>query len=434
MKVLLVKPSFPYPYSRGEFTYNRIFPPLDLVNCAAVLESAGHKVKILDAHALRIKPEKIKKSAGGFDKIFITSSALDRWQCPNIDISPFLDAVNYLREANNELYITGYHGTAEPEAILQTTKARAVILGEPEYSVLDICSKNDLSSARGICYKDGDKVVMTAKQEPVKMNKLPVPAFHLLDFNRYSYEILGRRLSLFEISRGCRFNCSFCNKVMYGDGLRVKSKEQIMLEVSTAVEKYRVESAYFMDLDFLSDKKTAEELCDYLIEKEYKFQWACQARADLLDEAMLGKMQNSGCRIIHLGVESGTQGLLDGINKGITVEKMKKAVRMCKEAGIKTLAFYLFGLPDETKAHRKKAFSFMRELDTDFISLHRVIPYKGSRIKQTDYQCQEDIDRFIRGAMLRYYLRPSYLFRLSPFVLSRGLKLLWGRINSLLKP
>ncbi|MCK5084023.1 MAG: hypothetical protein KAR31_14030, partial [Candidatus Omnitrophica bacterium] len=93
MNILLVKPFWPYPYSKGEHTYNRMWLPLSLANCAALLEGQGNKVEILDAHSLRIKPGDIKSHLNGFDKIFITSSSLDRWQCPNIDIEPFLETI-----------------------------------------------------------------------------------------------------------------------------------------------------------------------------------------------------------------------------------------------------------------------------------------------------------------------------------------------------
>jgi len=431
MKVLLVKPKFPYPYSKGEYTYNRFFPPLALANCAALLEEVGCEVKILDVGAQMVRPHKMKQIAKDFDKIFITSSSLDKWQCPNIDITPFLDTVRVIKEVNNEVYLIGYHGTVEPKAILRKTEARAVIIGEPEYVVRDICKSTELASVKGICYKDGKGVVITKAQEQVDLKKLPIPAFHLLDFSRYSYEILGRRLSLFEISRGCRFKCSFCNKVMYGEGVRTKSKEQIFREISLAVEKYKVKTAYFMDLDFLSDKKIAVEFCDYLIKKKYKLKWVCQTRPDLLDIEILKKMKEAGCRIVHLGVEAGSQELLDSINKGITVDQIKSAFKMCKRVGLLTLAFCLFGFPGETDAQRRKAFNFIKELDPDFVSFHKLIFYKGCTIGNAEDQNHKEIDRFIAKAMLEYYLRPIYLFKLNLYTIYCGLRLMWGRIRSL---
>jgi len=78
---------------------------LSLANCAALLEKEGHKVKILDAHAQRMCPIQVSRFACNFDKVFVTSSSLDKWQCPNIDINPFIETVQHLRETNNEIYV-----------------------------------------------------------------------------------------------------------------------------------------------------------------------------------------------------------------------------------------------------------------------------------------------------------------------------------------
>lgn len=431
MNILLIKPYWPYPYSKGEYTYNRIWPPLSLANCAALLEKEGHNVKILDAHAFRIVPNKVADFIKDYEKIFITSSSLDRWQCPNIDIRPFLETVRCIRQLTEEIYVIGYHGTAEPEKILNLTKAKAVIKGEPEYTVLEICQGTTLYEIKGISFNDNGKVISTPLRKQFDLKSLPVPSFHLLNFKRYYYEIMGKCFALFEISRGCHYKCRFCNKLMYGEGVRTKSKEQVLEEVTLAVEKYNVKTGYFIDLDFLSNRKIAEELCTYLINKDYKFKWTCQTRPDLLDIEILEKMKRAGCQIIHLGIESTSQNLLDYLNKDITADKVKRAVNLCKKVGMKTLGFYLFGLPGETYRDREKIYNFIKELDTDFISLHKISHFKGTAIFQNEIKLDENIDRFIRRSLIKYYLRPSYLYRLNPIIALGGFRLFLGQIRAL---
>lgn len=431
MKILLIKPSWPYPYSKGDYTYNRIWPPLSLANCAALLEKEGHKVKILDAHARRIVPEKIAGFIKGYDKVFITSSSLDKWQCPNIDINPFLETARYAKRVSEEVYIIGYHGTAEPQKILRLTRAKAVIRGEPEYTVAEICRNEDLFKIEGISFVNNGNFISTPQGPPIDLKALPMPAYHLLDINSYFYEILGKNFALFEISRGCRFMCKFCNKVMYGKGLRLKSREQIFKEVTQAIEKYNVRTAYFIDLDFLSDREMAEGLCDYLIKKKYRFKWACQTRPDLLDAEIIKKMKAAGCKIIHMGVETGIQELLNYVNKNITVEKIEKAVQLCREAGMETLAFFLLGLPGETSADREEMLKFAKNLNPNFASFHRATPYKGSDLYQDNIGRDESVDKFIRKALVEFYLRPSYLRKLNLSAGLYGFRLFCGRIGSL---
>lgn len=432
MNILLLRPSYPYPYSKSEYTYNRIWPPLSLANCAALLEQEGHKVMILDAHAQRIAPKRIAGFIKGYDRIFITSSSLDKWQCPNINISPFLETVRYIQKSTEEIYIVGYHGTVEPEKILDLTGAKAAIRGEPEYTVLEICQDNELSGIKSISFKKEGRIISTPQRELLNLRNLPSPSFHLLDFRRYFYEILGRNFALFEISRGCKFRCRFCNKVMYGEGVRTKSKEQIFEEVTLAIEKYNVKTGYFIDLDFLSNRKIVEELCGYLIKKKYDFKWTCQTRPNLLDIAILRKMKTAGCQLIHLGIETGLPEFFNYLNKNVDIDKIKKAIILCKKVDIKTLGFFLFGLPGETEEDKRKSLDFIKEINTDFVSFHKLYPYKGTEIFQDNFEFDAaDLDKFMRKALIKYYLRPSYLWRLNPTTILASLRLFYGRIKIL---
>lgn len=428
MKILLIKSYWPYPYSRGDSTYNRIWPPLCLLNCAAILENKGFKVDILDAHMRRIKPYKVADYIEGYDKVFVTSSSLDRWQCPNIDISYFLETVRNIRQFTDEIYVMGYHGTVDPENIIEETGAKAVIRGEPEHAVLDICRNNELSEVKGILFKEGRDYVFTAERPALDLKELPVPAFHLLNFKKYFYEIIGGNFALFEISRGCQFNCRFCNKVMYGQGVRFKSQEQIFQELVSAIEKYNVKTGYFIDLDFISCRSIIESICEYLIKKRFKFIWTCQARADSLDIKILRQMKKAGCKMIHLGIETERQESLDYFNKKMTVDKIERAVKLCKEVNMKVFAFILFGLSAETEDDRIKTVNFVKALNPDFVSFHSIIAYKGSGFNEDNLACNLKIDKFIRMAFLKYYLRPGYLARLKAGIALNSFRLICGRI------
>ena len=430
-RILLVKPYWPYPYGKGEHTYNRIWPPLSLANCAAILEKQGDNVDILDAHALRIKPKDIKSHVKGFDKIFITSSSLDKWQCPNIDIAPFLETARHIRGLTDELYVMGYHGTVDIEGILNKTQAKAVIRGTPEYIVADICQNKDLSEIEGVSFCSNGKIVSNPDGGNFDLKNLPVPAFHLLDAKRYSYEILGKDFAIFEMGRGCNYGCKFCNKIMYGARLRTKSKEQVCEELRFAIEECGVTTGYFMDLEFLAYKGLVRDVCDFLIVKKYHFTWCCQTRADSLDRETLNKMKKAGCKLIHIGAESGVQKLLDLVGKNTTEQKLVEGIEMCKDAGIKTLAFFLFGFMGETATDREAIFQFAKKLDTNFVSFHKVYPYEHSDVYLPNINSNKEIDTYIRKIYFKYYLRFSYLRKENIGVLFRGIKLFLGRLITL---
>jgi len=432
MKILLLKPSWPYPYTKNEYTYNRIWPPLELANCAAILEKNGFEAAITDAHALRLSLKDLGRCAKSFDKIFVTSSSRDRWQCPNLDISPFINATNQLTNIAKEVYVMGYHGTVAPHDILKATNAKAVIRGEPEKTVLDICSRRNLSEVKGVSFLKDGVLVSTSERELLDLAEVPIPAFHLLNFKLYFHEILGRNLSLFEINRGCHFRCAFCNKVMYGDGVRSKSLEQIQLEIEKAVECYGVKTGCFIDLDFLAKRETAIRLCEFLMRKRYKFTWTCSTRADLLDRDILSAMKDAGCRLIKMGVESGNENQLNTVNKSLNLKVINSAFQLCRSIGIKTLAFFIFGFPSEGRADREKTLTFSKNLNSDFVSFHKLIFYKGSLLPDDrGKDSTEGIEKFIRKAYVSYYFRISYLFKVSFSTYWMCFKLFLGRIFSL---
>jgi radical SAM superfamily enzyme YgiQ (UPF0313 family) len=432
MNILLINPSWPYPYGKGEHTYNRIWPPLSLANCASLLENDGHTVNILDAHALRIHASHLKKHVKGFDKIFITSSTLDKWICPNIHITPFLEAVRHIRTVNPSVFIMGYHGTSNPESILKQTKAQAILLGEPELSIRKICRDIPYDQIINIAYYQGKHFICQRSDTPLNLEELPVPAYHLLNISQYAYEVLGNRFMLFETSRGCKHNCQFCSKIMAGNTLRYKTFHQIQNELTAAIEKYHVRYGYFIDLDFLSRESLAHQICDFLIQQGYPFNWCCQTRPDTLNLELLKKMKQAGCQLIHLGIESGLQKFLDLTHKNITVQNSERAVALCKQADIITLGFYVFGFKGETELDREKTFQFAKRLNTNFISFHKVHPYtQNSEIYLQNLQNDSKIDSFIRKKLLLYYLRYSYLRNLNFCTAIKCFKLFVGRLFSL---
>jgi radical SAM superfamily enzyme YgiQ (UPF0313 family) len=431
MKMLLIKPCWPYPYGKGEHTYNRIWPPLSLANCAAILERHGHTVKILDAHAQRIKPHQIKAHVPGFDKVFITSSSLDRWQCPNIDSTPFIETVLKIREMTDEMYVMGYHGTVDPVGMLNKTRAKAVIRGGPEYVVSDIAQNRDFSRIDGITYQDNGNVISNPDRKDFDLTNFPVPAFHLLDMKRYFYEILGDHFCLFELGRGCNFGCKFCNRIMYEPKLRTKSKQQVRNEIKVAVEDHGVRTGYFMDLEFLAYKPLVRDLCEFLIERNYDFKWCCQTRADSVDRDILDIMKKAGCELIHIGVESGIQKYLDMSGKNTTEKKLIAGMSLCKQAGIKTLAFFMFGFRGETPEDRERIFAFAKKLKPNFASFHKVYPYLKSDMYSENRDINKDIDNYVRKAFLRYYLRFEYIRQENILTLMRSLKLFLGRLVTL---
>lgn len=446
MKVLLVNPCQVDLVQKKGRIYARRWTPLDLATTAAVLEREGVQADIVDGNAETLGPEAVAKRAKGYDKIFVTSTSLDRWQCPHLDLGPFLKTVEALRPMADELYVLGSHGTVKPAEMLEETHATGIVRGEPETTVLELASGASLSSVKGVTHRQDGRIVHNPEQTPVKLDSLPLPAFEKLPMERYSYEVLGDRFCLFEMSRGCASNCTFCLLETYGVGVRKKSVDQLAREVEHAVKNFGVKTAYFIDLEFTVLRKQAMEFSDWLARQNYDFSWCCQTRFDLVNPEMLQKMKRAGCRLIHFGVEAGSDELLDWTNKKITMQQIEDGMRMVKEAGIESACFFIFGFPGAEQKELDDIYRFAVKLNPTYALFHVAAPYPGTPLYEQvkndpkigfsdDSLFPEAIEgpltvkqlkRMTRSAYLRYYTRPSYVLSR----LGKGeVRALWNQAN-----
>lgn len=421
MRVLLINPSWDGLVSRRGHHFNRVWPPLDLLNCAALLKNDGHEVDLIDARAQWISPSVIGRKSREYDRVFVTSSPIDRWQCPNIDTDKFLLTINELPK--DRLVILGMHGTVMPEQFLQLTGAQAVVVGEPEFTVQEICREDRLAKVAGLVYQNGGHIIHTAQRDLLDVNQLPPPAFHLSNPVLYSYELLGDRFGLLEGSRSCPWSCHFCLLEMYGNEYRPKDPELVIRDVELAVEKFGLRNAYFIDLEFTIHRKLVARLCEFLIGKRYNFRWSCQTRLDTVDEDMLYIMKKSGCALIHYGVETGSERILDTINKRITIDMIRKGMALTHKVGIDSACFFMIGLPGETDEDIDMTVELAKQINPTYASFHVATPYPGTHfhkqyvdnwafpIKESFSQTLslKELRYRVKRAMIEFYLRPGYI-------------------------
>lgn len=429
MKVLLVNPfQVEYVHKKGRI-YNRTWTPLDLAYCSAMLERHGIQADILDANAEQIGPEGVAQRARGYDKVFLTSTSLDRWQCPHLDLNPFFKTVAAVRAIAPEVYVLGSHGTVKPAEMLEETKADAIVRGEPEYTVEEICAGRPKAQIRGITWRNNGEVVHNPDQLPVKMDDLPLPSFEKLPMKHYKYEVLGDHFTLFEMTRGCASKCTFCLLKTFGTGVRKKSVETLAREVEHAITNHGIKTAYFIDLEFTVLRKQVVEFCEWLIRKRFDFTWCCQTRLDLVDDELLGLMKRAGCRLIHAGVEAGSDEILAMTDKRITMKQIEEGMKLVHSHGIETACFFMMGFPESGQDEMDRIVRFAKKLNPTYALFHIAAPYPGTKLYE---QVKSDpnlrfsdgslfpeaiegrftlpeLKAMTRSAYLGYYLRPSYV-------------------------
>ena len=424
MKVLLIKPSWTYPADPGDSTYNRNWPPLSLLNIAALLRYRRIDVELIDATVEKLTNQDLQQRAEGKDIVFITSASLDRWQCPNINLEPFLQAVFHVKKACRQVYLMGTHGSVRPREILDITGVSGIIRNEPEMTVVDICSGKPLETIDGLMFYHSEKLVETPDRALLDMKQLPLPAYDLIDISRYQYEVLGGRFALLEASRGCPFDCMFCVKKMYGRGFRTKSIPQFIGEIDYLIDRVGARTAYFIDLEFTVNKAMAEAVSHHLIRRGSPLQWCVQTRTDSVDLPLLKLMRQAGCRIVHFGVETGSEKIRRTLNKGITFEQVEKGLKAAREAGMQTVCFFMFGLPGETLEDMEQTIRFARKLNPTFASFHIALPYPGTAFHDqvaddlkgdlfpkayTGIVPYGSLEQIALRAFRSFYMRPRYV-------------------------
>ncbi|MBI4549440.1 MAG: B12-binding domain-containing radical SAM protein [Candidatus Omnitrophica bacterium] len=434
MSVLFIRPAYGEVVSRRGKRHNRRWPPLVLLNCAAILEKDGLASRVLDQEATDLSAEEIAEAARKADFLFVTSSDIDRWQCPNLDYEKFVEFVRRLPDPDR-VYLMGAHGTFYPEEFLKKTGAKGVLRGEPEWTVREIARGASPASVAGLTYREGEKIISNPDRRPVPMAEFPVPAFHAVDLNDYYYELMGDRFAVLEASRGCSFSCTFCSLTMYGNGVRAKPVENLLEELREA-RRHGAKNVYFIDLEFTINKKLVKLLCDSLIREPIGLHWTCQTRADLVDAELLAQMKKAGCVLIHYGVESGSQRILDEVDKRLKLRQIEAAFEATHRAGIESLAFILVGLPGETDVERQATLEFVKRLNPTYASFHVASPYPGTPLRRDvlpgelfpesvfpSGKTKEELERFARRAFLDYYARPGYVWGR----LRKGNVRLWAR-------
>lgn len=422
MTVLLINPSWNTLVSKKTHLYNWEFPPLDLLNVSAILKTKGLNSKILDLRVRPLSPEEIRRECCAADRIILTTSPLDRWQCPNIDLTPVF-ALTRLIQDKRKLIITGVHGSIFPEYILKHTGAYLLIRGEPEQTVSEIFDGIPPSDIHGLSYVEGKRVISTPDRELLDLDTLPLPDYEAVKIEDYRYTFLGPRNAMLQFSRGCPYHCIFCLKKMYGAGFRRKSPERFLQEIDYVINTIGARSIYFYDLSFTAHKPSVYQICEAIRQRGYQFSWCCQTRAEMLEPELLAAMKAAGCRVIHVGVESGSERIAGTLGKRVNLSQIRQGVQEIKEAGMLTACFFMFGLPGETRDDMEDTIKLALELDPDYATFHIAIPYAGTHF----YELAEPQERYpamytkeiperilrhtLRKAFLRFYLRPRYIVK-----------------------
>ena len=312
-----------------------------------------------------------------------------------------------------------------------------VIMGEAELTLKDILDGVPDNEILGICYRENFQPVKNDKRPFIdNLDILPFPARHLVDNSIYRRPDNGKVQAVVKVARGCPFHCFFCLATpVSGAKVRTRSPENIVAELKECVEKYNIKNFLFWSDIFNFNREWTLELCQKIIESGLKITWSSNTRADTMDEEMARMMYKSGCRLVSIGVESGSQKMLDNIGKKITLDDIRNTVKILKKNKIKIYNYFVIGLPWETEETVEETIKFAIELDSNFISFYTATPLPGTKyfayamlnklvegnldfrsayyepVVRSEHLSKERIFELHKQAVKRFYLRPKFILK-----------------------
>ncbi len=231
-------------------------------------------------------------------------------------------------------------------------------------------NNRDPGDVPGLIYKRNGKVIQTDYPHEPDFNLYPNPARHLLPNELYAeFPTERKNFTVMVTSKGCPMGCKFCEAG--GTKYNPRSIQTVVDEIEECYNRYGIREIDIFDYEFLINKKRAMGICEEIERRKLDILWACRARIDSVNDELLGAMKRAGCGRIYFGIESGLQEMLDRVNKRITLEKVRESIKMTKKHGIRTLGFFMTGLPDETRESLKATVKFARRLDLDYVQFSK---------------------------------------------------------------
>ena len=390
MKKILFSHSYFLRFDPKQWATGQPYAPIGTLYAAALMREKGYKVSLFDsmfAHS----PEDIITSLEKqhLDYLVLYDDGfnyLTKMCLTNMREAAF-KMIKLGKEKGCIVIVSSSDSTDHYEQYLQEG-ANFILLGEAEQTLSELITaideqQNNFLSIAGLAYKQDNAVIKTVKRSVLKeLDSLPFPAWDLVDIAPYRKMWLKHK-GYFSMNmattRGCPFKCNWCAKPIYGNRYNARSPQNVVAELKMLKEKFNFDHIWFCDDIFGLKPGWVSEFADILEKEQLIFRFKIQARADLLlQKNYIHDLARAGCENIWMGAESGSQKVLDAMDKGTTVEQIYQATQLLKKNNIHPSFFIQFGYPGETKEDIAKTIRMINELIPYEIGISVSYPLPGT--------------------------------------------------------
>lgn len=396
------------------------YPPLQTLIAAAVLQEQGIPTGLFDPTL--VSPEE------GFE------AALDRLRPDLVVVCE--DDFNFLSKMclarNRELAYrisewsrrrgipAAAHGSDASDHVNKYIEAGfdTVLIGEVEAPLLELASGKAKESIAGLAFRSGTSISRNAPR-PVRANldALPLPAWDLVDIDQYRRAWVSAHgyFSLSMVSsRGCPYRCNWCAKPIYGNSYHARSAPAVASELSLLKRSFSPDHIWFADDIFALSSRWTAEFADAVGSLDARIPFKMQSRCDLMTRETVKALRRAGCQEVWMGAESGSQRILDAMDKGTRVGQIYEACENLRKHGIRACLFLQFGYPGEEWTDIKATIRMVRETAPDDVGISVSYPLPGTKFHQivssqlgskANWSDSADLTMMFRGAYSTEFYR-----------------------------
>jgi radical SAM superfamily enzyme YgiQ (UPF0313 family) len=432
MDKILFSHSYFMRFDPKQWATGQPYPPLATIGAAALMRERGYQVSLFDTMFVEDPDEVIKRLAVARPDFFVVYddgfNYLTKMCLTNMRDAAYR-MIRLARQYGCTVIVSSSDSTDHYDEYLQKG-ADFVLLGEGEQSLLEIVNairdgQQDFSSILGLAYIQNGMVLKTPARPVMRdLDALPMPAWDLIDVPAYRAIHLEHRgyFSLnVSTTRGCPFKCNWCAKPIYGNRYNARSPQHVVRELKWLKEQYDFDHIWFCDDIFGLKPGWVNEFADLVEKVGLQFKFKIQSRADLLlQENYVAALARAGCDNSWMGAESGSQKILDAMDKGTTVQQIHDATYLLREYGIRPSFFIQFGYPGETKEDIRKTIRMINRLLPDSLGISVSYPLPGTpfyeRVKADLKEKANWTDSDELKIMFRNAYHPSFYKQLHRYV------------------
>jgi radical SAM superfamily enzyme YgiQ (UPF0313 family) len=390
MNKILFSHSYFLRFDPKQWSTAQPYAPLGTLYAAALMREKGYAVSLFDtmfAHRPQELVSHLDKAQPGFFVLYDDGfNYLTKMCLTNMREAAFT-MIQLAKDYGYKVIVSSSDSTDRFEMYLDKG-ADFILMGEAEMTLLELINtintnNTDFFGIEGLAFKHNNAVVKTPRRNVMKeLDALPFPAWDLVDMEPYKKMWL-KHTGYFSMNmgttRGCPFKCNWCAKPIYGNRYNSRSPQNVVAELKMLKAKFNFDHIWFCDDIFGLKPGWVHEFADLVQKEELHFSFKMQGRVDLmLQENNIKDLARAGCTNVWMGAESGSQKILDAMDKGTTVEQIYKATHLLKKYGVNPSFFIQFGYPGETKEDIEKTITMINTLLPHEIGISVSYPLPGT--------------------------------------------------------